>query len=157
MRNLKLVLNKTLTLPEVFIIAKIFGTSMEISNLSALGNDVTFLGHENTSVIFIIDMPIKLQPTMFVQEVKQYKEIFQGIKWRLRFTGEAAWKGIDVRMEELEVIEGQSITQAYHNETGVMVTDVTRISNSQLDPDALRFVKILSYMLYVVTHLSSLI
>jgi hypothetical protein len=94
---------------------------------------------------------------MFVQEVKQYKEIFQGIKWRLRFTGEAAWKGIDVRMEELEVIEGQSITQAYHSETGVMVTDVTRISNSQLDPDALRFVKILSYMLYVVTHLSSLI
>ena len=57
---------------------------------------------------------------MFVQEVKQYKEIFQGIKWRLRFTGEAAWKGMDVRMEELEVIEGQSITQAYQNETGVI-------------------------------------
>jgi hypothetical protein len=70
---------------------------------------------------------------MFVQEVNQYKELFQGIKWRLRFTGEAAWKGIDVRMEELEVIEGQSIIQAYHNETGVMVTDTTRISNSQLD------------------------
>jgi hypothetical protein len=65
------------------LIAKIFGTSMEISNLSALGDDVTFLGHENTSVIFIIDMPIKLQPTMFVQEVKQYKEIFQGIKWKI--------------------------------------------------------------------------
>jgi hypothetical protein len=142
MRNLKLVLNKTLTLAEVFMIAKIFGTSMEISNLSALGDAVTFLGHENTSVIFIIDMPIKLQRTMFVQEVKQYKEIFQGIKWRLRFTGEAAWNGIDVRMEELEVIEGQSITQAYHNETGVMVTDFTRISNSQLDPDAPRLAKI---------------
>jgi hypothetical protein len=40
MRNLKLVLNKTLTLAEVFMIAKIFGTSMEISNLSALGDDV---------------------------------------------------------------------------------------------------------------------
>ena len=142
MRNLKLVLNKTLTLAEVFMIAKIFGTSMEISNLSALGDAVTFLGHENTSVIFIIDMPIKLQRTMFVQEVKQYKEIFQGIKWRLRFTGEAAWNGIDVRMEELEVIEGQSITQAYHSETGVMVTDLTRISNSQLDPDAPRLAKI---------------
>jgi hypothetical protein len=45
-------------------------------------------------------------------------------------------------MEELEVIEGQSITQAYHNETGVMVTDFTRISNSQLDPDAPRLAKI---------------
>jgi hypothetical protein len=45
-------------------------------------------------------------------------------------------------MEELEVIEGQSITQAYHNETGVMVTDITRISNSQLDPDAPRLAKI---------------
>jgi hypothetical protein len=96
MRNLKLVSNKTLTLREVFMIVKIFGTSMEIPNFSALGSDITFIGHENTSVIFIIDMPIELQPTMFVQEVKQYKEIFQGIKWRLRFTGNAAWNGIEV-------------------------------------------------------------
>jgi hypothetical protein len=43
---------------------------------------------------------------MFVQEVKQYKEIFQGIKWRLRFTGEATWNGIEVR-KVLEVIEGK--------------------------------------------------
>ena len=49
---------------------------------------------------------ITLQPTMFVQEVKQYKEIFQGIKWRLRFTGEATWNGIEVR-KVLEVIEGK--------------------------------------------------
>jgi hypothetical protein len=41
------------------MIAKIFGTSMEISNFSALGNDVTFIGHENTTVIFIFDMPIE--------------------------------------------------------------------------------------------------
>jgi hypothetical protein len=115
---------------------------MEIPNFSALGSDITFIGHENTSVIFIIDMPIELQPTMFVQEVKQYKEIFQGIKWRLRFTGNAAWNGIEVRTEALEVIEGERIGQAYENETGVIVTDKLSIRNSQLDPYAPRLVKI---------------
>ena len=142
MRNLKLVLNKTLTLAEVFMIVKIFGTSMEISNFSALGSVVTFLSHENTSVIFIIHMPIELQPTMFLQEVEQYKEIFKGIKWRLRFTGDAAWKGIEVRMEVLEVTEGQTIFHAYKKETGVMLTGITMIRNSQLDPEAPRLVKI---------------
>ena len=142
MRNLKLVSNKTLTLTEVFMIVKIFGTSMEISNFSALGSDISFIGHENTSVIIIGDMPIELQPTMFAQEVKQYKEIFQGIKWRLRFTGEAAWNGIEVRKEALGVIEGDSIYQAYENETGVILTDTLSIRNSQLDPYAPRLVKI---------------
>jgi hypothetical protein len=137
MRNLKLVSNKTLTLTEVFTIVKIFGTSVEISNFSALGSDISFIGHENTSVIFIGDMPIELQPTMFVQEVKQYKEIFQGIKWRLRFTGNAAWNGIEVRKEALEVIEGERIYQPYDNET-----DKLSIRNSQLDPYAPRIVTI---------------
>ena len=142
MRNSKLVSNKTLTLAEVFMIVKIFGTSMEISNFSTLLNDITFLGHENTSVIFISYMSIELLPTMFVEEIKQYKEIFQGIKWRLRFTGDAGWNGIEVRKEVLELIEGQMIHQAYENETGVMVTDTLSIRDSQLDPYAPRLVKI---------------
>lgn len=77
MRNLKLVLDKTLTLAEVFMIAKIFGTSMEISNLSALGNDITFLGHENTSVIFIIDMPIKLQRSCLYKKSNNTRKYFK--------------------------------------------------------------------------------
>ena len=60
---------------------------------------------------------------MFVQEVKQYKEIFQGIKWRLIFTREAARNGIEVQKEASEVIEGQNIYQACKNETGLIVTD----------------------------------
>jgi hypothetical protein len=60
---------------------------MEISNFSAIGNALAFLGHENTSVIIITAMPIILHPTMFVHEVIQYKETFQRIKWRLKLTG----------------------------------------------------------------------
>jgi hypothetical protein len=79
---------------------------------------------------------------MFVQEVKQYKEIFQGIKWGLISTREAAWNGIEVRKEALEVIEGQIIYQACENETRFMVTDRFSIHNSQLDPVVPRLVKI---------------
>jgi len=73
MPKLKLVSNKTLTLAEVYRIVKIFGTSMEISNLSTIENAVAFLGHENTSVIIISQITVVLHPTMFVEEVKQYK------------------------------------------------------------------------------------
>ena len=141
MRNLKLASNKTLTLTDVFMIVKIFGTSMEIYNISVLGNHVVFIGHENTSVIFITYLSIRLQPTMFVQEVNQYKELFQGIKWRLRFTGEAAWNGIEVRKEAFEVIEGDTVFQTYENETGVMVNKRLKILHSQFDPYAPRLAK----------------
>ena len=58
------------------------------------------------------------------------------------FTREAARNGIEVRKEELEVIEGRNIYQACENETGLMVTDRFSIHNSQLDPVAPRLVKI---------------
>jgi len=90
MSNIQLVSNKTLTLAEVYKIVKIFGTSMEISNLSAIGNALAFLGHENTSVIIITAMPIIFHPTMFVHEIIQYKETLQRIKWRLKLTSGAA-------------------------------------------------------------------
>ena len=66
---MQLVSNKTLTLAEVYKIVSIFGTSMEFSNLSAIGNENVFLGHENTPVIIITVIPIVLHPTMFIQEV----------------------------------------------------------------------------------------
>jgi len=142
MPNLKLVSNKTLTLDEVYEIVEIFGISMEIYNVSAIGNALLFLGHENTSVIIITAMPIVLHQTMFVQEVMQYKETFQRIKWRLRLTGGAAWHGIEVRSEAVEVIEGQNIYQTYENMTGVkLITSIT-IPSLQLDPDAPRLMKI---------------
>ena len=142
MINIQLVSNETLTLTEVYKIVKIFGTSMEISNLSAIGNAVFFLGHENTSVIIITAMPIILQPTMFVHEVIQYKETFQRIKWRLKLTSGAAWHDIEVRNEVVEVIEGKHIYQTYENMTGVELITTRRISSLQLDPDAPRLVKI---------------
>jgi hypothetical protein len=78
---------------------------------------------------------------MFVQEVNQYKELFQGIKWRLRFTGEAAWNGIEVRKEAFEVIEGGTVFQTYENETGVMMNKRLKILHSQFDPYAPRLAK----------------
>ena len=142
MSNIQLVSNKTLTLAEVYKIVKIFGTSMEISNLSAIGSALLFLGHENTSVIIITAMPIILHPTMFVHEVIQYKETFQRIKWRLKLTSGAAWHDIEVRSEEVEVIEGQEIYQTYEIMTGVKLITSRIIPRLQLDPDAPRLVKI---------------
>ena len=142
MSNIQLVSNKTLTLAEVYKIVKIFGISMEISNLSAIGNVLAFLGHENTSVIIITSMPIILHPTMFVHEVIQYKETFQRIKWRLKLTSGAAWHGIEVRSEAVEVIEGQNLYQTYQNMTGVRLITSRTIPILQLDPDAPLLVKI---------------
>ena len=48
MSNIQLVSNKTITLGEVYKIFKIFGTSMEITNLSTIGNALAFLGHVNS-------------------------------------------------------------------------------------------------------------
>jgi len=142
MSNIQLVSNKALTLAEVYKSVNIFGTSMEISNLSAIGHTVAFLGHENTSIIIITAMPIVLHPTMFVQEVIKYKETFQRIKWRLKLTGDAALHGIEVRSEAVEVIEGHTLYQTYENMTGVkLITELT-ILDSELDPDAPRLVKI---------------
>ena len=142
MSNIQLVSNKTLTLDEVYKIVNIFGTSMEISNLSTIGNAVAFLGHENTSVIIITAMPIILQPTMFVHEVIQYKETFQRIKWRLKLTSDAAWHDIEVRNEVVEVIQGQHIYQTYENMTGVKLITSLTVPSLQLDPDALRLLRI---------------
>ena len=66
MSKIRPVSNKTLTLAEVYIITKIFGTSTEIYNLSAIGNTLSFLGDENKLVIFIADMPIvHSQPCLY--------------------------------------------------------------------------------------------
>jgi hypothetical protein len=79
---------------------------------------------------------------MFVQEVMQFKETFQRIKWRLRLTGDASWHGIEVRNEAVEVIEGQNIYQTYENMTGVKLIKGLAIRSLQLDQDAPRLVKI---------------
>jgi hypothetical protein len=50
---------------------------------------------------------------------------------------------------------GQIITKAYYNETGVMVTDITRIRNSQLDPDAPRLAKICEDIIVYAIHSNS--
>ena len=141
MSNIQLVSNKTLTLDEVYKIVKIFGTSMEIYNLSSIRNTVAFLAHENTSIIVIATMSVVLLPTMFLQEVIQYKETFQRIKWRLILTGDAVWHGIEVRNEAIEVIEGD-LYLIYENMTGVKLVNVLHIPGSKLDPDAPRLVKI---------------
>ena len=87
-------------------------------------------------------MPIILHPTMFVHEVIQYKETFQRIKWRLKLTSGAAWHGIEVRSEAVEVIEGQNLYQTYQNMTGVKLITSRTIPILQLDTDAPRLVKI---------------
>ena len=141
MSNIQLS-NETLTLAEVYKIVKIFGTSMEISNLSAIGNTLVYLGHENTSVIIITTMPIILHPTMFVHEVIQYKETFQRIKWRLKLTSGATWHDIEVRSEAVEVIERQELYQIYVNMTGVKLITRCTLPRLQLDPNAPRLVTI---------------
>ena len=141
MPKYKLVSNKMLTLAEVYMIVTIFGTTMEISNLSTIGNAVTFLGHENTSVIIISQMTVILHPTLFAHEVKQYKELFQRLEWRLVFKGGTSWHGVEVQKEVLE-FDGKTLHNEYENMTGVKLIQSRTISMLQLDPDEPRLVKI---------------
>ena len=140
MRKLKLVSNKTLALAEVYMIVKIFGTSMEICNLSTIGNAVAFLAHENTTVIIISQMTVVLHPTLFLQDLKQYKELFQRLEWSLIFRGGTAWHDVEVTKEVLE-LDGKTVLQAYENMTGVKLIHGRTIPSLQLDPYAPRLVK----------------
>ena len=131
MQPIKLASNETLTSVEAFIITKTFAMSLEISNLTELVGPISYLGHENTSIIIIYGIIIEFQPTMFAQEVKQLHERFQRMKWKMSLKDDSAYHhNIEVRRELLEV-NGGNIYQTFENETGVKlkIGDLQKLDN----------------------------
>jgi hypothetical protein len=132
MQHIKLASNETLTSVEAFIITKTFAMSLEISNLTELVGPISYLGHENTSIIIIYGITIEFQPTMFAQEVKQLHEHFQRMKWKMRLKDDSAYHhNIEVRRDLLEVNGGGNIYQTFENETGVKlkIGDLQKLDN----------------------------